>query len=482
MGMQTACLSRLPLHTNSTEPTKPSINMLQIGAMPVTVERLKHATNSDPVLSRVLSYTMTGWPKQVDQELHAYYARQNEITVEDGCLLWGMRVIVPHKLRCLVLKELHHTHPGIVRMKSLARIHVCWPRMDRDIESEVKSCGPCQTVRNRPSRAPLHPWAWPEDPWQRIHVDFAGPFMGHMFLIVVDSYSKWLEVIIMQSTIAAKTIEELRNIFARNGIPHQLVSDNGPQFVSDEFRNFMKVNGIRHIRTAVYHPASNGEAECFVQTLKNALKRGKTDPGNLKQKLAQFLLRYRTTPSTVTARTPAELFLKRQLRTRLDLLNPCLRTKVAAKQAYGKNIRDRSAKQRQFKVGEEAFVQNFRGEPKWLAGTVVEKTGPVSYRVQVGELLWKRRVDQIRGGHLPVSRGVGLGECVLNNTHAGAVTWGIESGDETNPFVGIERNNVADEGIEQQTEGRNGDVAEQRYPTRSRKAPARYGHDKKEEV
>ena len=70
----------------------------------------------------------------------------------------------------------------------------------------------------------------------------------------------------------------------------------------------MKVNGIRHIRTAVYHPASNGEAERFVQTLKNALKRGKTDPGSLKQKLAQFLLRYRTTPSTVTARTPAELF------------------------------------------------------------------------------------------------------------------------------------------------------------------------------
>ena len=108
--------------------------------------------------------------------------------------------------------------------------------------------------------------------------------MGHMFLIVVDSYSKWLEVIIMQSsTTAAKTIEELRNIFARNGIPHQLVSDKGPQFVSDKFRNFMKVHGIRHIRTAVYYPASNGEAERFVQTFKNALKKGKTDPGSLKQ-------------------------------------------------------------------------------------------------------------------------------------------------------------------------------------------------------
>ena len=144
--------------------------------------------------------------------------------------------------------------------------------------------------------------------------------------------------------------------------------------------------------------------------------------------------------------------------------------------------RDRSAKQRQFEVGEEVFVQNFRSEPKWLAGTVVEKTGTVSYRVQVGEMLWKRHVDQIRSGYLPVSGGVGLGECVLNNTHAGAVTWGIESGDETNPLVGIERNNVADEGIEQQTEGCNGDVAEQRYPTRSRKAPARYGHDKEEIV
>ena len=350
--------------------------------------------------------------------------------------------------------------------------------MDCKIESEVRSCGPCQTVRNGPSRAPLHPWAWPEGPWQRVHVDFAGPFMGHMSLIVVDSYSKWLEVIIMQSTTTAKTIEELRNIFARNGIPHQLVSDNGPQFVSDKFRNFMKVNGIRHIHTAVYHPVSNGKAERFVQTSKNALKRGKTDPGSLKQKLAQFLLTYRT----VTARTPAELFLKRQLCTRLDLLNPCLRTKVAAKQVYGKDIHDRSAKQRQFEVEEEVFVQNFRGEPKWLAGTVVEKAGPVSYLVQVGELLWKRHVDQIRCGYLPVTRGVGLGKCVLNNTDAGAVTWNIESGDETNPVVGIERNNVADEGIEQQIEGRNGDVAEQQYLTRSRKAPERYEHDTEEEV
>ena len=150
--------------------------------------------------------------------------------------------------------------------------------------------------------------------------------MGHMFLIVVDSYSKWLEVIIMQSTTAAKTIEELRNIFAQNGIPHQ--------FVSDEFRNFMKFNGIRHICTAVYHPASNCKAERFVQTFKNTLRRGKTDLGSLKQKLAQFLLRNRTTPSTVTAQTPAELFLKRQLCSRLDLPNNKGRSKTSVQKGY----------------------------------------------------------------------------------------------------------------------------------------------------
>ena len=112
-----------------------------------------------------------------------------------------------------------------------------------------------------------------------------------------------------------------------------------------------------------------------------------TDPGSLKQKLAQVLLRHRTTPSTVTARTSAELLLKKQLSTRLDLLNPSLRTNLTAKQAYGKDTRDRSAKQRQFEVGDEVFAQIFKGEPKWLTGTVVEKSGPVSYRVQVGELL-----------------------------------------------------------------------------------------------
>ena len=376
------CLSRLPLKANYSENSEKtqSVNVMQIESMPVTAEQLKHATQTDPMLSRVLEYTLKGWPEQAPPEFRAFHVRRNEITVEDGCLLWGIRVIVPAKLRGLVLEELHATHPGIVRMKSLARIHVWWPRLDEDVAAMVRSCNACQAVRNRPSAAPLHPWSWPEMPWQRIHVDFAGPFMDHMFLIVVDSCSKWLEVVMMKSTTANRTIEELRDIFARNGLPQQLVSDNGPQFTSEEFTRFMKANGIRHIRTAVKHPASNGEAERFVQTFKRAFKAGKEDPGNLRQKLAQFLFTYRTTPNTVTTRTPAELFLKRQLRTRLELLHPNLSAKIATKQAISKEKHDSRSKAREFEVGDTVLVENFRGEPKWLSATVVERAGPISYR------------------------------------------------------------------------------------------------------
>ena len=105
-------------------------------------------------------------------------------------------------------------------------------------------------------------------PWQQVHVDFAGPFAGKMFLIVLDAHSKWPEVHIMSSTTAAKTIAVLREIFARYGLPQQLVSDNGPQFTAEEFTMFLRLNGVKHIKCAPYHQASNGAAERMVQTMK----------------------------------------------------------------------------------------------------------------------------------------------------------------------------------------------------------------------
>ena len=145
-------------------------------------------------------------------------------------------------------------------------------------------------------------------------------FWAAMFLVVVDAHSKWVEVVKMSSTTSSKTIAKLRKLFSAYGLPDQLVSDNGSQFTSDKFLCFMKTNGIKHIFTSPYHPKSNGEAERFVQTLKNALRREREEADSIQTKLSRFLMSYCTTPNTTTGVTPSELFLGRRIKTRLDIL------------------------------------------------------------------------------------------------------------------------------------------------------------------
>ena len=170
--------------------------------------------------------------------------------------------------------------------------------------------------------------------------------MGKMFLIVVDSHSEWFEVEMMPSITIEATIAKLRDMFARYGIPQQLVSDNGSQFTSEEFCKFMKANGIKHTLVAPYHPRSNGQAERFVQTFKQFFKAEDSD--SIMQSLARFLFSYRTTPNSTTGQTPAELFLNHRLRTRLDLMRPELGRKVFDRQTDQKARYGKISKGREF--------------------------------------------------------------------------------------------------------------------------------------
>ncbi|XP_029141278.1 uncharacterized protein K02A2.6-like, partial [Protobothrops mucrosquamatus] len=233
-------------------------------------------------------------------------------------LLWGSRVVIPALLRARILISLHEGHPGIVRMKALARSHLWWPRIDRAIESQVHGCHACQQSRPEMPQAPVHRWEETHTPWSRIHVDYAGPFQGQFFLVVVDSHSKWLEVVPVSSTTAAKTIQVLRNIFAAHGLPDVLVLDNGPQFTSTEFQGFLRTNMICYAASAPFHPSTNGLAEQMVRVAKDALK--KLTYGNWHHRLADFLLAHRTTPCTATGKCPAEL--------RWELKIVCCRRKI----------------------------------------------------------------------------------------------------------------------------------------------------------
>ena len=157
-----------------------------------------------------------------------------------------------------MLSSLHEDHPGICGMKAPAWSYLWWLKLDTAIEDTVRNCSACREVKKGAVPAPLIPWKWPTRVWQRLHIDFA-EYEGINYLLIVDAHSKWPEVYVTQSTTAANRIELLNGLFVSYGLPEEIVSDNGPQFTSDEFKVFIQSNGIIHTRIPPYHPASNGE-------------------------------------------------------------------------------------------------------------------------------------------------------------------------------------------------------------------------------
>ncbi|KAL3087857.1 hypothetical protein niasHS_009595 [Heterodera schachtii] len=256
----------------------------QTEQLPLTAKEIAEAQRNDPLIREVLDCTMGRWPnKGLNPEIKPYFTVRNNLSIISDCLVFNGRTIIPQALRDRILKALHLAHPGIVRMKSLARELVYWPSMDADIESLVKSCVPCQEAAKRPAKQPLQPWPATTSVFERVHIDLAGPCSN------VSSQLQWL--------------------FDRYGVPKTLVSDNGPQFSSSVFEEFCKNNGIKHIFSPPYHPQSNGAAERYVDYFKRQLKKCSGQ------------------------RSPAELFLGRKLRTKLSLMRP----ETTSKQQHHEN-------------------------------------------------------------------------------------------------------------------------------------------------
>ena len=376
------CLSRLPCERLIMEEEE-SFTVTSVEKLPITAKKIAEATQKDPILSKVFELTSSGWPsKCMDPLLEVYFTRRYELTLEDGCIVWGTRVIVPEKFQAQLLLELHECHPGICKMKLLARSYVWWPTLEKEIDKMVGECTKCTKSLNNPQVGPLIVWPWSTTPWERLHMDYL-EIDNKAFLLVVDSFSKWIEVDIMNSTTSSATIKKIRMLFARYGLPQHVVTDNGPQFISEEFKLFMKENGIKFTLTPTYHPASNGLAERHVQTFKNMFK--KLD-GDIEWKTAQVLLTYRNLVHGTTGKTPAELFLGRSPRIRLSLAKPNLKARVEGKQMNMKEQYDKQSKYREFIVGQSVQVRNYRrGQEKWGPGVIESKTGPSTFVVRTPE-------------------------------------------------------------------------------------------------
>ena len=115
----------------------------------------------DPVLTQAYSFIIGGWPSVVDPAVAPFKSKRNELTTQQGCILWGTRVVVPSSLEEKVLQELHDSHPGISRMKALARSYIWWPNIASHIERTVSSCKTCEFMRSAPPTGQIHPWLFP---------------------------------------------------------------------------------------------------------------------------------------------------------------------------------------------------------------------------------------------------------------------------------------------------------------------------------
>nr|XP_049461522.1 uncharacterized protein K02A2.6 isoform X1 [Anopheles coluzzii] len=363
-----------------------------INIFPLNFSDVAKATASDPVLQQVYKYIMDGWPQNITYatELACFYHRGEALTTVRGCILFGERVVIPTKLQQRCLKQLHKGHPGIQRMKSIARSYIYWPSIDGDVVDYVKTCHACAIAsKSSPREIPMS-WPRTKKPWQRIHIDFAGPIEGDYFLIAVDAHTKWPEVVKMRTTTTRATIAVLRSIFARFGYPETLVSDNGPQFVSAEFSAYCSSRGIQHITTAPFHPQSNGQAERFVDTFKRSTRKIEEGGATREEALDIFLETYRTTPNPAleNKQSPAEGMLGRKVRTALELLKPPL----AARDEPAVLVHKR------FQRGDRVYAKLFvRNSWKWVSARVKRELGSVMYEVETGDFrVHRRHVNQLR--------------------------------------------------------------------------------------
>lgn len=293
---------------------------------PLDYKEVANETKKDKYLLKILEFLNKGWPSRIDRQFLDIYSHHQDLEEVDGCVLFQDRVVIPETMKLKVLKMLHMNHAGMNKIKQLARRTVYWFGMNNDIEKFVKSCRTCNETTLISRKPPYSQWIPTKKPFSRIHADFFH-FDKKVFLIVVDSFTKWIEIEHMKyGTDHKKVIKVFLNIFARFGLPDVLVTDGGPPFNSDIFAKFFRNQGIVVLKSPPYHPESNGQAERMVRLIKDVFKKFVIDPEirklNTEEQLSYFLINYRNICLKTDGKSPAEKMLSYKPKVLIDLINP----------------------------------------------------------------------------------------------------------------------------------------------------------------
>ena len=262
-----------------------------VRCLPATEARLEaycEAQAGDTTCAQVASYCKNGWPErsEITADMHPYWEARSRLTLHGNLLLYGSRIVVPKALRAETLQKLHMGHQGVQRCRSRANDSVWWPGLASQILETVQACRVC-AEHSTPHHEPMIASRLPDYPWQKVGSDLF-QLRGDHYLLVVDYFSRFPEVVKLPSTTASGVVAALKAIFARHGIPETVFSDNGPQYDSHEMDTFAFSYGFHHVTSSPRYPQSNGQAKRTVQTVKQLMKKAE-DP-------YLALLSYRTTP------------------------------------------------------------------------------------------------------------------------------------------------------------------------------------------
>lgn len=290
------------------------------------LKKIKEETDKEPGLGNVRQYCLKGWPHTkniLESEAKPYWGIKEELHVIKGIVFRGNRVVIPTSLRKEMLHRIHEGHLGIEKCKYRARDVMWWPGMSAQVEALVAACATCAERRAAQPREPMRSHQVPGKPWEVLATDLF-EFRNKHYILVVDYYSKYVEVVSLSDIRSETIITQLKSIFARHGIPKKLVSDNGRQFTSAVFQSFVEKWEFEHVTSSPYYSRSNGLAERNVQTVKKLMEKAQSDGTD--PYLA--LLNFRNTPVSGESYSPAQLLMARRLNTRLPVSEQLLAPKL----------------------------------------------------------------------------------------------------------------------------------------------------------
>ena len=375
----------------------------QLNASTTRLTQIREETAKDDTLAILRDIIAQGWPerrKDCPECLHGYWNYRDELGIEDGIILKGSRIVIPQSLRAEVLEQLHYAHQGIEKCRLRAKSSVFWDCINRDIEKKIERCSHCQTHQASATNEPLMPQDVPPRAWHTLSSDLFYWEQKH-YLLVADLFSKFPIVRKLDSISSRAIISHLKGIFEEHGIPERLLSDNGTQYSSEEFRMFAATYGFEHVTSSPAYPRSNGFIERMVQTVKHIFTKAREsgqDPH-----LAMLCLR--TTPIDHHTPSPCELLNRRMYRsnlpaasvTKMKEMPESYNDSLQRRQDLQKSFHDRSVKALpQLKPHDHVRVQDPHSK-LWHPGQVIQKTSaPRSYIVQTSAGTYRRNRRHLR--------------------------------------------------------------------------------------